>query len=99
MSTAIEVTRNGKPKRNYVRDHARRTLRAAGLTDAEARKFVVNYRGPYPLSAFSRKLPGDKTLVQHLYEGFVWDLSPEGFGYWSNIVDRLNRAPTAAPAA
>lgn len=87
------VARPAKAKRDYVKDHARRTLRAAGLTDGEARAFVANYTGSVerelPLSKFSRKLPRELSLVDVLYRSFVWDGTPQGFAYWSSVVTRL----------
>lgn len=37
----INTVVSDKPKRDYVADHARRTLRAAGLTKQEAKVFVA----------------------------------------------------------
>lgn len=80
-----------KPKRDYVKDHARRTLRKAGLTEEQAAKFVKNYEAEkdLPLSELSRKIPRGLSLVEMLYRSFVWDGTPEGFGYWNSVVTSL----------
>lgn len=82
-----------KPKRDYVKDHARRTLRKAGLTDEQARKAVDNAAkcgGRVQLSAISRELPKDRSPASQWIQGaFLWDGSPEGFGYWDRLRDSL----------
>lgn len=76
-----------KPKRDYVADHARRTLRKAGLSKDEARRAVANWdSGNYPLSSLSRKLPEPLSTV--LLGAFVWGVSPEGLRYWAEIHSR-----------
>lgn len=75
------------PKRDYVADHARRTLRKAGLSAEEARK-VVQYWG-HPecsLSALSRNLPAPLSAL--LVEAFTWKDTAEGSHYWSSIQKR-----------
>ncbi len=72
-----------KVKRDYVADHARRTLRAAGLPKDVAAKAVANIAksGNYNLSEFSRKLPHAASTI--LGCGFNWRDSPEGQEYWA----------------
>lgn len=76
-----------KPKRDYVADHARRTLRKAGLSAEEARRAVANWNGTtHPLSSLSRKLPAPLSMV--LLGAFTWSESPEGVRYWVEIHSR-----------
>lgn len=68
-----------KTKRNYVEDHARRTLRKAGLTPEQAANVVKAIKAAprWPdikLNALSRKIPkrfGGK-LHKLLGNGFWW---------------------------
>lgn len=85
---------SGKPKRDYVKDHARRTLRRLGLSKVEAKQFVKNYDCQDPsLSEFSRGLPKDyKNLTEAVYRGFLWDESPQGHAYWFAIAERVRGA-------
>jgi len=78
-----------KPKRDYVADHARRTLRKAGLTKEEAAAFVRNNK-EYDLSTFSRALPESAEDV--LLKAFAWHESPEGLAYWNALRRRLLKA-------
>lgn len=79
-------------KRDYVADHARRSLRKLGLTKQEAAAFVRNVqeRGRvdghrnFSLSQLSRK--AERIDLLH---GFYWGESKEGYPYWSAIYDRL----------
>lgn len=77
---------SAKPKRDYVSDHMRRTLRKAGLTKEEAAKFTANTPAE-KRSAFSRKLPKWPMISTR---SFSWDDSPEGFEYWYDICRRTN---------
>lgn len=76
-----------KAPRDYVADHARRTLRKAGLSREEAAALVRNWaHETVQLSQLSRKLPD--TLSAIILGAFVWDTSTEGFECWSNICYR-----------
>lgn len=92
------VSDQPKVKRDYVADHARRTLRAAGLSKDEAAKFVANMLAQPEAcavrpSAISRKLP--KPLKDFIYYAFLWDTSNEGFNYWNDISVKLNKEASA----
>jgi hypothetical protein len=82
------VREQEKAPRDYVADHARRTLRKAGLSKEEAAAVVRNWdrTGKYKLSQLSRKLP--IRLSKVIAVAFTWDGSPEGSGYWRDIWDR-----------
>ncbi len=66
-------------------DHARRTLRKAGLTAHDARRVVqeIQKSGSYDLSTFSRRLPA--ALSEILFSGFTWKGTKEGAHYWDAI--------------
>lgn len=86
------------PKRDYVADHARRTLRAAGLSKDEAAKFVANMVAQPAAckvrpSALSRKLP--YALHEFIRSAFLWSQTPEGFAYWDALSQKLNKEATA----
>lgn len=80
--------------RDYVADHARRSLRKLGLTKQEAAAFVRNVQelgrvsgqSTFSLSQMSRK--AERIDLLH---GFYWGLSKEGYPYWEAIYDRLMR--------
>ena len=82
-----------KAKRNYVADHARRTLRAAGLSKKDAKRVVEEIAKTegltFDLSTFSRKLPCHVGEV--LFQGFIWADTPEGFGYWEALTRELDK--------
>lgn len=87
-----------KPKRDYVADHARRTLRKAGLTKEQAKNFVgavgewptgskldaVSTENRLDLSKLSRSTRGLK-LSDIVGYGIAWWASPQGFDYWSAL--------------
>jgi hypothetical protein len=73
----LSLTPHPKPRRDYVADHARRTLRRYGMTAEQAAKFVANLP-PERRSAYSRDLPEDWSMTA----SFIWNDSPEGFDYW-----------------
>ena len=83
-----------KPQRDYVADHARRSLRKLGLTKQEAAAFVRNVQecsrvsghSTFSLSQLSRK--AERIDLLH---GFYWGESKEGYPYWAEIYDRLIR--------
>lgn len=75
-----------KPKRDYVADHMRRTLRKAGLTALEAKQFTENTPAE-KRHAFSRKLP---RYPMQSNKSFEWATSPEGWNYWRALGMRLN---------
>lgn len=74
-----------KAKRNYVADHARRTLRAAGLSKKDARRVVeeIAKHDTFDLSKFSRNLPESASVI--LCTGFMWEYTPEGVKYWAEV--------------
>lgn len=74
-------------KRDYVADHARRTLRKAGLSKEEAAAVVRNWASQdHTLSQLSRSLPA--ALSSIIISAFSWGGSPEGFDYWNAIFVR-----------
>lgn len=88
-----------KVKRDYVADHARRTLRKAGLTALQAKQFVQNVLAYNPeqtakygpsaqLSKYSRNLPD--TLARCIDDAFRWIDTPQGREYWDNIYEEHN---------
>ena len=84
--------------RDYVADHARRTLRKAGLSKEEARQVVENWGSSVPLSSFSRKVPAvfsDVGPAQFLWAGFTWDQTPQGHEYWFKIAKRIEKEQNA----
>lgn len=83
-------------QRDYVADHARRTLRAAGLSAKDARRIVQEIRHSkwMDLSTFSRKLPVPLSNV--ITGGFPWAGTSEGIEYWATVA---HRAHTAAESA
>ena len=81
-------------KRDYVADHARRSLRKLGLTKQEAAAFVRNVQecGRMPrYITFSLSQLSRKAERVDLLHGFYWAESKEGYQYWSAIDDRLIR--------
>ena len=88
---AYDDLKLAKP-RDYVADHARRSLRKLGLTKQEAAAFVRNVQergrvsghSTFSLSQLSRK--AERIDLLH---GFYWGESKEGYPYWSAIYDRL----------
>lgn len=85
--------KNIEKVRDYVADHARRTLRRAGLSKEEARKFVENCKKSprcdpeYDLSRYSRQLPSGSLSLCVLC-AFDWSWTPEGHEYWEGIYNR-----------
>lgn len=87
--------------RDYVADHARRTLRRAGFSKEAAKAFVkahsdfarygsavgVTSANALDLSTLSRKLPkpGSEMLMTHLW----WSHFAEGSDYWTKIYNDL----------
>lgn len=86
--------------RDYVADHARRTLRKAGLTAEQAAKFVKNCQtlqvywpspetpvkdGKVDLSKLSRELPAGVAPARLVADAFRWNESPEGNAYWVEV--------------
>lgn len=89
MTTMItpNVGQKTKTKRNYVEDHARRTLRNAGLTPEQAANVVRAMKAApgYPeikLNELSRKIP--KRLGGKLHKligcGLVWSAAEQELG-------------------
>lgn len=86
------MTNETTTKRDYVADHARRSLRKLGLTKQEAAAFVRNVQehgrvsghSTFSLSQLSRKAERIDLL-----RGFYWGESKEGYPYWAAIYDRL----------
>lgn len=81
--------------RDYVADHARRSLRKLGLTKQEAAAFVRNCQTMppdshtdaserYDLSHMSRQASPDDIEC-----GFTWSDSPEGHEFWSGVFGRV----------
>ncbi len=72
-------------KRDYVADHARRTLRKAGLSAHDARRVVqeIQKSATYDLSTFSRRLPA--ALSEIVFSGFTWEDTVEGEEYWDAV--------------
>lgn len=90
-----------KAKRDYVADHARRTLRAAGLSKTEAANFVsalaeAGQTWDVKLSQLSRKLPDRLSVV--IRGAFSWADSVQGDDYWDNIVRREEEKEATANA-
>lgn len=75
-----------KPRRDYVADHMRRTLRAAGLTKDEASRFTKNTPRERR-SAFSRNIPDGGWRPAG---SFYWGESPEGYKFWYEVYARVN---------
>jgi len=83
-----------KAKRDYVADHARRTLRSLGLAADEAKNVVLAIQSndsaafqPPKLSAMSRGLPPGVNLHKVLGDSYAWfsssqrlNLNPSYFG-------------------
>jgi hypothetical protein len=70
-----------KPRRDYVADHARRTLRRLGMTAEQAKKFVERMPAE-KRSGLSRTLP---ERWYYLQDSFRFSSSPEGFDYWNDV--------------
>lgn len=99
------VLHEAKPKRDYVADHARRTLRKFGLTKEEAAAFVAEVQKHggnnhswakrelvrFSLSDLSRNVPAalGNEVVAH---AFSWGGSSKGYDYWDSVNNRLQRA-------
>ena len=99
-------------KRDYVADHARRTLRRAGLTTEQARQFVRNckrqalnarvysatgFMWRCDLSEYSRKLPYT-SVSRTIDSAFLWEGSQEGWQYWCDLSDEFARKEKNAQA-
>lgn len=89
-------------KRDYVADHARRTLRKAGLTAKQAKEFVQNVQTQKHsedvgdegnLSKYSRALPGG--LRNCLAWAFTWGITPQGHDYWQAIHNNISKEENA----
>lgn len=102
------VLHEAKPKRDYVADHARRTLRKFGLTKEEAAAFVAEVqknggnnhswetyeRMRFSLSDLSRNVPA--ALGNEVVDrAFSWGGSSKGYDYWYSVNNRLKRAKYA----
>lgn len=96
-----------KVRRDYVADHARRTLRAAGLTKEEAADAVntivkngrlLNTTYIQSLSDISRKLPHpgygslQTALERFIRTTFSWSASRLGWDYWNDRADAIHAA-------
>lgn len=77
-------------KRDYVADHARRTLRKAGLSKQDAALFVKNLQeqNPTAVSLYSRNVPA--SFCAGALDGFLWSDSPQGHGYWAERLDAFD---------
>lgn len=84
--TAPQCGQKTKTKRNYVEDHARRTLRKAGLTPEQAANVVraikAAPRHEIKLNELSRKIPKsfEGSLGKLLGTGFWWGAAETALG-------------------
>jgi hypothetical protein len=62
----FQLAPKAKPKRDYVADHARRSLRTAGLTPEQAAKFVENAKKLKPYGAVPDHVIGTNKVTGHI---------------------------------
>lgn len=87
----VDQVEFAKPPRDYVADHARRTLRKAGLSKKDAHRVVeeIAKSKNFDLSRFSRTLPYSVSCI--IESGFAWFTTPEGGQYWAYLAYEFHR--------
>lgn len=91
----LDVEAKPKAKRDYVADHARRTLRAAGATAEQAAALVKAFAFPLgtnklELSSISRKLPSGSKLSGLVLTHIEWSAAAKALGVNGHWFSKLH---------